>query len=83
MTTRKVGLPDTLGQRPFDDSTGHFIMYFLFTCIYASFWLWHNSVIDSKEAYEEFKHVLLAFIYDKDDQTSPVVNEVRILYQLL
>ncbi|KAL0377725.1 UNVERIFIED_CONTAM: hypothetical protein Sradi_3078000 [Sesamum radiatum] len=27
------------------------------------------------EAYEEFKHVLLAFIYDKDDQTSPVVNE--------
>lgn len=29
-----------------------------------------------KEAYEEFKHVLLAFIYDKDDQTSPVANEV-------
>ncbi|KAK6128984.1 hypothetical protein DH2020_037272 [Rehmannia glutinosa] len=27
------------------------------------------------EAYEEFKHVLLALIYDKDDQTSPVVNE--------
>ncbi|KAG8497508.1 hypothetical protein CXB51_008817 [Gossypium anomalum] len=27
------------------------------------------------EAYEEFKHVLLAFIYDKDDQTSPVANE--------
>lgn len=30
-----------------------------------------------KEAYEEFKHVLLAFIYDKDDQASPVANEVR------
>ncbi|KVH92553.1 hypothetical protein Ccrd_005412, partial [Cynara cardunculus var. scolymus] len=35
------------------------------------------------EAYEEFKHVLLAFIYDKDDQTSPVVNEVGILSQLV
>lgn len=29
-----------------------------------------------KEAYEEFKHVLLAFIYDKDDLTSPVASEV-------
>ncbi|XP_047948515.1 uncharacterized protein LOC125194376 isoform X1 [Salvia hispanica] len=27
------------------------------------------------EAYEEFKHALLAFIYDKDDQMSPVANE--------
>ncbi|CAI9763297.1 unnamed protein product [Fraxinus pennsylvanica] len=27
------------------------------------------------EAYEEFKHVLLAFIYDKDDQNSPVADE--------
>ncbi|CAJ2635421.1 unnamed protein product [Trifolium pratense] len=27
------------------------------------------------EAYEEFKHVLLAFIYDKEDKTSPVANE--------
>ncbi|EPS68912.1 hypothetical protein M569_05856, partial [Genlisea aurea] len=27
------------------------------------------------EAYEEFKHVLLAFIYDKDDEMSPVANE--------
>ncbi|KAL3526767.1 hypothetical protein ACH5RR_011423 [Cinchona calisaya] len=27
------------------------------------------------EAYEEFKHVLLAFIYDKDDQNSPVAYE--------
>ncbi|WCJ31104.1 hypothetical protein M5689_012618 [Euphorbia peplus] len=27
------------------------------------------------EAYEEFKHVLLAFIYDKNDQNSPVANE--------
>lgn len=31
-----------------------------------------------KEAYEEFKHVLLAFIYDKDDQSSPVANEVGL-----
>lgn len=29
-----------------------------------------------KEAYEEFKHVLLALIYGKDDQSSPVANEV-------
>ncbi|KAI7724488.1 hypothetical protein M8C21_024507, partial [Ambrosia artemisiifolia] len=36
------------------------------------------------EAYEEFKHVLLAFIFDKDDQTSPVVNEwsERRLFEL-
>ncbi|XP_076943314.1 uncharacterized protein LOC143613513 [Bidens hawaiensis] len=36
------------------------------------------------EAYEEFKHVLLAFIYDKDDSTSPVVNEwsERRLFEL-
>ncbi|KAH9305144.1 hypothetical protein KI387_009548, partial [Taxus chinensis] len=27
------------------------------------------------EAYEEFKRILLAFIYDKDDQTSPVAEE--------
>ncbi|KAF6161216.1 hypothetical protein GIB67_042355 [Kingdonia uniflora] len=31
-----------------------------------------------QEAYEEFKHVLLALIYGKDDQTSPVANEVDI-----
>lgn len=35
-----------------------------------------------KEAYEEFKHVLLAFIYDKDDQTSPVANEVGCFVRL-
>lgn len=29
-----------------------------------------------KEAYEEFKHVLLALIYDKDDKNSPVASEV-------
>ncbi|GFY93820.1 hypothetical protein Acr_09g0002660 [Actinidia rufa] len=28
------------------------------------------------EAYEEFKHVLLAFVFDKDDKSSPVANEV-------
>ncbi|RZC90813.1 hypothetical protein C5167_028643 [Papaver somniferum] len=27
------------------------------------------------EAYEEFEHVLSAFKFDKDDQTSPVANE--------
>ncbi|XP_022775206.1 uncharacterized protein LOC111317118 isoform X2 [Durio zibethinus] len=31
--------------------------------------------IELMEAYEEFKHVLLVFIYDKDDQSSPVANE--------
>ncbi|KAF6158172.1 hypothetical protein GIB67_014966 [Kingdonia uniflora] len=31
-----------------------------------------------EEAYEEFKHVLLACIYAKDDQTSPVANEADI-----
>ncbi|OEL21481.1 hypothetical protein BAE44_0017501 [Dichanthelium oligosanthes] len=30
------------------------------------------------EAYEEFKHVMLVLIYDKDDQFSPVVNEWSI-----
>lgn len=34
-------------------------------------------LLHMKEAYEEFKHVLLAFIYDKEDQASPVVSEVR------
>lgn len=33
-----------------------------------------------KEAYEEFKHVLLAFIYDKDNQTSPVTYEVNNIH---
>lgn len=36
-----------------------------------------------KEAYEEFKHVLLAFIYDKDNQTSPVTYEVNITFGIL
>ncbi|XP_062205105.1 uncharacterized protein LOC133907098 [Phragmites australis] len=27
------------------------------------------------EAYEEFKHIMLVLIYDKDDESSPVVNE--------
>ncbi|KAF6171966.1 hypothetical protein GIB67_029384 [Kingdonia uniflora] len=31
------------------------------------------------EAYEEFKHVLLALIYGKDDQTSPVANEWPVI----
>ncbi|KAH9711832.1 Ran-binding protein in the microtubule-organising centre protein [Citrus sinensis] len=31
--------------------------------------------LQKQEAYEEFKHVLLAFIYDKDDPTSPVASE--------
>ncbi|KAL4019873.1 hypothetical protein IC575_018635 [Cucumis melo] len=31
--------------------------------------------LDAYPAYEEFKHVLLAFIYDKDNQTSPVTYE--------
>jgi hypothetical protein len=30
------------------------------------------------EAYEEFKHIMLVLIYDKDDQLSPVVNEWSI-----
>lgn len=29
-----------------------------------------------KEAYEEFKHVLLTFIFDKEDLNSPVADEV-------
>ncbi|XP_026412677.1 uncharacterized protein LOC113308430 isoform X1 [Papaver somniferum] len=28
-----------------------------------------------REAYEEFEHVLLALMFDKDDQTSPVASE--------
>ncbi|CAM0957036.1 unnamed protein product [Alopecurus aequalis] len=30
------------------------------------------------EAYEEFKHILLVLIYDKDDQSSPVTDEWSI-----
>lgn len=30
-----------------------------------------------KEAYEEFKHILLALVYDEEDKNSPVVSEVR------
>jgi len=30
------------------------------------------------EAYEEFKHIMLVLIYEKDDQFSPVVNEWSI-----
>ncbi|KAL6642994.1 hypothetical protein ACP70R_021175 [Stipagrostis hirtigluma subsp. patula] len=30
------------------------------------------------EAYEEFKHILLVLIFDKDDQSSPVANEWSI-----
>lgn len=30
------------------------------------------------EAYEEFKHIMLVLIYDKEDQSSPVVNEWSI-----
>ena len=41
---------------------------------------WQGSVFVIKEANEEFKHVLLAFIYDKADQTSPVANEVRCIW---
>jgi hypothetical protein len=44
------------------------------------FWVWQKSVYVFKEAYEEFKHVLLAFIYDKDDQNSPVANEVSFIW---
>lgn len=58
-------------------------LYILAYLLCFSIWLWHDSVLDSKEAYEEFKHVLLAFIYDKDDQTSPVVNEVGKFCQQL
>ncbi|KAJ7944413.1 CTLH, C-terminal LisH motif [Quillaja saponaria] len=31
--------------------------------------------LHKQEAYKEFKHVILAFLYDKDDQSSPVENE--------
>ncbi|CAN4079646.1 unnamed protein product [Withania somnifera] len=30
------------------------------------------------EAYEEFKHILLALVYDEEDKNSPVVSEVDI-----
>ncbi|KAH9711833.1 Ran-binding protein in the microtubule-organising centre protein [Citrus sinensis] len=36
--------------------------------------------LQKQEAYEEFKHVLLAFIYDKDDPTSPVAKGIRFLH---
>lgn len=36
-----------------------------------------------KEAYEEFKHVLLALIYDRNDNNSPVANEVSSNFLLV
>lgn len=35
-----------------------------------------------KEAYEEFKHILLALVYDKNDRSSPVANEVLCIIHL-
>lgn len=49
--------------------------FFLFVVVQSSILM---VVIVFKEAYEEFKHVLLAFIYDKDDKASPVANEVGL-----
>lgn len=34
--------------------------------------------IRSQEAYEEFKRVLLALMYDKDDEDSPIAEEVLL-----
>ena len=34
------------------------------------------QILPLQEAYEEFKRVLLALVYDKDDATSPVAEEV-------
>ncbi|KAF6145898.1 hypothetical protein GIB67_028893 [Kingdonia uniflora] len=37
-----------------------------------------NGEFSMAEAYEEFKYVLLALIYGKDDETSPVANEILL-----
>lgn len=43
----------------------------------SSYHLWTDTFFSNmKEAYEEFKHALLALIYDKEDENSPVANEV-------
>lgn len=44
------------------------------------FRVWQKSLYVFKEAYEEFKHILLAFIYDKDDQNSPVAKAVSFFW---
>lgn len=36
--------------------------------------------IGLQEAYEEFKRVLLALMYDRDDENSPVAEEVLLSY---
>lgn len=36
--------------------------------------------IGVQEAYDEFKRVLLALMYDKDDESSPIAEEVLLLY---
>ncbi|KAF6138602.1 hypothetical protein GIB67_032496 [Kingdonia uniflora] len=36
--------------------------------------VWKMHIV--QEAYEEFKHVLLSLIYGKDDQASPIANDV-------
>ncbi|KAF6145931.1 hypothetical protein GIB67_007950, partial [Kingdonia uniflora] len=44
----------------------------------GSRWVFEFNML-GQEAYKEFKHVLLALIYGKDDQTSPVANEWVII----
>jgi len=39
-----------------------------------------NFAIGLQEAYEEFKRVLLALMYDKEDENSPVTEEVLLSY---
>lgn len=45
-------------------------------CVYTVV-LMNVQLFYLKEAYEEFKHILLALVYDEDDKNSPVANEVR------
>ncbi|KAF6145292.1 hypothetical protein GIB67_006690, partial [Kingdonia uniflora] len=52
-----------------------FILCEMYSFLTQQFW---HIFVSLQEAYEEFKHVLLALIYGKDDQTSPVANEVDI-----
>lgn len=49
-------------------------------CSHREVWTYveANLGIGSQEAYEEFKRVLLALMYDKNDENSPVAEEVLL-----
>ncbi|KAF6138996.1 hypothetical protein GIB67_010722, partial [Kingdonia uniflora] len=73
----KYGGKRRLGYGPTPFS--HLMMMWASCIMYQDGRSWMDG---NDEAYEEFKHVLLALIYGKDDQTSPVANEWAVIRRL-